>query len=168
MDLSLEVEIAAPAARVWEVLGERFLHVSEWAAPIASSCAVDDATRPAVGVTRACTVEAFGPFPPGQVEERLVAFDERARTFTYEAARGLPAFVGRAANTWTVEETGPASCRVTSRAVLELRGPLTVLQWPMACVLRRSGARVAEELKVFVEQGVPHARKRRAALARRA
>lgn len=167
MDLHCQIEVDAPADRVWEVLGARFAHVGEWAAPIESSCHVGEVASPGVGSSRHCTTRRFGPFAAGAVEERLVRFDAGARTLTYEAVRGLPRFVRRAVNCWTVTPLGPHRSLVVSTAVLELGGPVGLLRCPLAWQLERSGARVAQELKYFVERGVPHPRKLDAARAPR-
>src|SRR5688572_20692954 len=102
MELRFEIAIDAPGHRVWEVLGERFMRISDWAAPITSSWPVGSGT-PDVGAVRACTIAAFGPVKPGAVRERLISFDRNHMTFEYEALEeGMPAFVARAVNRWNV------------------------------------------------------------------
>lgn len=160
MELRNEVEIAAPAARVWHTLGERFMHVGEWAAPITSSCAVG-ASEPTAGAMRACTIAPFGPMKAGVVRERLVRFDAATMSFEYEAVSGMPRFVARAVNRWTVVRIDEHRSRVCVHATLLLRGPMVLL----GCVLRwqfnAAGAKVIEELRHFVETGESHPRKRR-------
>lgn len=158
MDLHNEIVIEAPAERVWHVLGERFMHVGEWAAPIMSSCPVG-AAELAVGVTRACDVAPFGPVQAGVVKERLTAFEPARMSFEYEALEGMPAFVVRAVNRWRVERIDASRSRLRIHATLTLRGPMRLLGFVVRWQLQSGGARVAEELKHFVETGKPHPRK---------
>lgn len=158
MELRNQITIDASAERVWRVLGERFMHVGEWAAPITSSCAVED-HAPRAGATRACSIAPFGPIRAGVVRERLTRFDAEGMSFEYEAVGGMPRFVSSAVNRWSVTPVDATRSRVCIHATLRLRGPMSLL----GCVLRwqftRAGAKVAEELKFFVEHGRPHPRK---------
>jgi hypothetical protein len=59
-----------------------------------------------------------------QVTETIVAFDAAARTLTYQATTGMPAFVTVARNTWTVTTLTPHGCRVDIAAESASRGIL--------------------------------------------
>lgn len=165
MELRNDIEIDAPAERVWQVLGERFMHVGEWAAPITSSCPVGPAS-PGPGATRSCEIAPFGPFKAGVVKERLTVFDPDRMTLAYEALEGMPRFVERAVNRWTVVPVGDLRARVHIRATLSLRGPIALFGCILKWQLEAGGARVAVELKHFVEHGRAHPRKRAAAVGR--
>lgn len=160
MDLHSELIIEAPAARVWHALGERFMHVADWAAPILHSCPVGSG-EPGVGVTRACTIAPFGPVKAGVVSERLLGFDREAMRFEYEAAGGMPAFIASAVNRWSVTPLDEGRSLVRIHATVRLRGPMVLLGWLLAWQFRSAGAKTAEELKHFVETGQPHPRKAR-------
>lgn len=162
MELRNEIIIDAPAERVWHALGERFMHVSEWAAPIDASCPVDRA-EPGVGVTRSCTIAPFGPVKAGVVKEQLTHFDRDAMTFAYEALEGMPRFVGRAVNRWSVTRVDDQRSLLRIHATLTLRGPMVVFGCVLRWQLQAGGAKVAEELRYFVENGRPHPRKLAAA-----
>ena len=164
MELLDEVIIDASPGRVWHALGERFMRVGEWAAPITSSCPVGpDEPRP--GATRSCTIAPFGPMKAGVVDERLTRFDRDAMALEYEALAGLPGFIGRAVNRWHVSPADGGGARVSIHATVTLRGPMVLLGWLIRWQLRSGGARVLEELKYFVEHGRPHPRKLAAAAA---
>ncbi|MBL8680486.1 MAG: SRPBCC family protein [Myxococcales bacterium] len=166
MELHNEIVIEAPAERVWRALGERFMHVSEWAAPIEASCPIGEQS-PGVGVTRACTIAPFGPFDAGIVKERLTRFDADAMAFEYEALEGMPRFIERAVNRWSVESIDAHRSRVRIHATVSLRGAMRLFGWLFAWQMRSAGSLVAEELKHFVETGQPHPRKQAALSARR-
>lgn len=158
MEINDEIEIDAPAERVWAVLGERFMHVSDWAAPITSSCPVGPGA-PGVGATRACSIAPVGPVKAGVVKERLTKFDREQMSYEYEAIEGMPGFVAAATNRWTVVRVDDGRSVVRIQATLTLRGPAKLLGWLMKWQFRSVGVRVAEELKYFVENGKPHPRK---------
>jgi len=156
MDLRGEVVINAPAQAAWDVLGERFGHIGEWATPITSSCLEGE---PAVGAIRTCQFAGFGPFKAGTIQERLVEFEPAAMSLAYESAEGMPRFVKSAVNRWSVHPRSEASCLVRTHATLELRGPLRLVQSLLAWRLQADGASVLEDLRYQVEHGRPHPRK---------
>jgi hypothetical protein len=160
MDLRAEVVIDAPAHAAWAVLGERFGQISDWAAPIETSSLEGE---PAVGAIRTCQFVGFGPFKSGTIKERLVEFDPPTMSLAYEGAEGMPRFVKRAINRWTVHSQTEGSCSVRTHATLELRGPLRLIQFLLKRRLQADGARVLGELRYQIECGRPHPRKLAAA-----
>jgi len=156
MNLEFEVRVATPAARAWELVGEHFGAISEWAAPIAASSL--DAEL-GVGAVRTCSLEAFGPVPAGEIQQRLVAFTPSAMSLTYEAIAGMPSFIGRATNTWSVVADGSGACRIRTQAHLELRGLARLFSFLLKWQFAAGGARVLSELKHRLEHDRPHARK---------
>lgn len=145
MELHNEIIIAAPAERVWRALGERFMHVSEWAAPIDASCPIG-AHAPGVGVTRACTIVPFGPVKAGVVKERLTRFDAEAMALEYEAIDGMPSFVERAVNRWSVERVDDGRTRVRAHATVSIRGVMKLFSWFIRRQFQTGGQKVLEEL----------------------
>lgn len=158
MELRNEIVIEAPAERVWHALGERFMHVSEWAAPIHASCPVGP-PEPGVGVTRSCSIAPFGPVKAGVVKERLTRFDRAAMALEYEALEGLPSFLGHATNRWSVDRIEESRSLLRIHATLTVTGPMVLFGCVIKWQLEAGGAKVAEELKYFIENGRPHPRK---------
>ncbi len=95
----------------------------------------------------------------GVVKERLTRFDREAMTFEYEALEGMPSFVGHAVNRWSVARVDDRRSELRIHATLMLRGPMALLGCIIKWQLESGGAKVAEELKYFVEKGKPHPRK---------
>ena len=160
MELRAEVVIHAPAHAAWLVLGERFGQIGEWAAPIVAS-SLDG--EPTVGSVRTCQIARFGPFKPGAIKERLVAFDAPAMSLAYESAEGMPAFVKYALNRWSVQPETDTTCVVRTHATVELQGPMRLLTLFLKFRLQADGARVLDELRYLIEHGRPHPRKLAAA-----
>jgi Polyketide cyclase / dehydrase and lipid transport len=148
MQLRAEVLIDAPAAAAWAVIGERFGDIADWAAPIRASSLDGEL---AVGATRTCQVAQFGPFAPGVVKERLLAFDGLAMSLRYESTAGLPRFVKSATNRWSVDPRTEATCLVRTEATLELQGPIRLLSMLFARVLQAEAIRVLKDLQRYVE-----------------
>jgi hypothetical protein len=158
MKIARSRTIDAPASEVWRVLAHEFDRIGDWAAAIPAS-------RPAPNEGRVCST-ALRRFP--EVEERIVASDESKRTLTYEAARGMPAFITVARNRWRVEPIGRAKARVSCDATVETRGLAgPMLGFALRLQLRRTGRLVLADLAHYVEHGRPSPRKRRQLEARR-
>jgi hypothetical protein len=96
------------------------------------------------------------------VTETIVAFDDAARTLTYEATAGMPSFVTLARNRWQVTAEAGRRTRVSFAAELRVRGPLGWLaRWWLLAQVGRTGRHLLDDLKHYVEHGTPSPRKRR-------
>jgi hypothetical protein len=160
-ELSVDLVVAAPADRVWDVIGPGFDRIGEWATAIPASTAIPTdppAPGPAPVAGRVCQT---GIRLVPQVVETLVAYDDSHRTLTYEAS-GLPAFVTVARNTWTVVPIDANRCRVGLRARFDTRGLIGLLgRWAILAQTRRTSRHLAEDLRHYVETGTPSPRKQR-------
>ena len=103
MEMRGELRIDARPGVAWVVVGDQFGRVGEWACPITGSSIEGP---PGVGVVRTCHIAGFGPVGPGVITERLTVFDPADRSLEYEAAEGMPSFIVRAVNRWSVH-AGP-------------------------------------------------------------
>lgn len=159
MKLYCTVTVEAPASTAWKVLGEGFGHISEWASLINASSLDREL---GVGAVRTCQIARFGPVPAGTIEERLIDFHPAGLSFGYEALSGMPRFVGRAVNRWSVTPLGANRCMITSKAILELQGPMRLMGPALKRGMLHNAAQVLAELKHRLEYGQPHPRKRQA------
>ena len=156
MEMRAELRIDARPGAAWAVIGEQFGQVGDWACPITDS-SIDG--PPGAGVVRTCHIAGFGPVGPGVITERLTLFDPAGRSLEYEAAEGMPSFIVRAVNRWSVHAGPGGTCVVRVHATLTLRpwaralGPL--LRWRM----RAASRQVLDDLRHRVETGLPHPRK---------
>src|SRR5262245_20260635 len=102
--LTSTVTIDASADHVWDTIAHQFGRIGEWATAIPASIAIppsrtvthDHIVVEAPVAARVC-VTGIRTVP--QVTETIVAYDQDARTLTYEATAGMPAFVTLARNT---------------------------------------------------------------------
>jgi hypothetical protein len=153
------IVINAAASKVWQVLAHEFGTIGQWASSIPTSHVVPELPAPpgAEAGARVCATAVPGF---GAVQETFTSYDEPAMRFAYEATQGLPWFITHAENHWMVRSLGTASCEVEARAQVEVRlFPGVFLAPLMKVQLGRTGRRLFEELKYYVEQDQPHPRK---------
>ncbi|GIJ43968.1 hypothetical protein Val02_08540 [Virgisporangium aliadipatigenens] len=164
-EISVDLLVAAPADAVWKVIGPGFARIGEWSTAVVTSTAVPrdaaDTRVPAAGASAAGRVCDTGLRLVPRITETLVAYDDAARTLTYEAG-GMPSFVTLARNTWSVTPMDETRCRVSLRARFDTRGPLGLLgRWVILAQARRAARHLAEDLRHVAETGTPSPRKRR-------
>ena len=149
--------VDAPREAVWQVVAEDFADVAEWASVISEATFAGGDQDPSglLGGQRQCFIPAFG----SSVKERVVAYDETSGEFAYEVVEGMPPFVTKGYNTWTIEaidaDTTRASATTTMRIAPGTPGsPVGAAKANFAHVLSIS----LDELVHFVETGEPHPR----------
>ena len=95
------------------------------------------------------------PTTPPQFDTLLYATGDAIATI-------MPTFVAVARNRWVVTSEGAQGCRVSYDAVFETRGVLGRLTRPLIVIgVRRTGRHTVDDLKQYVERGVPSPRKQR-------
>lgn len=108
--------VEASADRAWEVLGERWGDIDEWSSVVAHSEFMPVRGKPDVGAQRTCEI----PGTPG-FKETVLRYDVRNRTVSYVANEGMPPFVERAENTWSVVPLGPNRSRIEMHFTGQIR-----------------------------------------------
>jgi hypothetical protein len=112
MQVKASIEINATAEATWRVFGEDFGGIRNWLDAIISS-SLDGELE--TGVTRTCN------FPKGLViKEELIHFDPKTRSLTYAILSGLPSFMLKVNNAWTIEDIGNNRSRATSVVTAKL------------------------------------------------
>jgi hypothetical protein len=102
-EVKVNETIAAPAAKVWELLGD-FGGVTKWGGPMLQSCTVEGS---GVGAVR-----TLGLPGGASIQERCEALDPARRSLTYSIVGKSPIPIKNYVSTCTVVETGPNACRV--------------------------------------------------------
>ena len=102
-DVKVSETIAAPAAQVWELLGD-FGGVTKWGGSMLQSCTVEGT---GIGAVRRIGL-------PGGMEiaERCEGYDAIGRSLTYSIIGKSPIPIKSYESTCKVVETGPNECRV--------------------------------------------------------
>jgi hypothetical protein len=157
MKIVTEIVIDKPAAAVWEVVGTQFGSAYLWASALNHTQGHGAKISEQVSESRTCDIQGMG-----RIREKLVEFDPAARTLSYEVKEGFPFFVARGVNRWRLVDQGGRT-RVVSNAEIVTKGVIGALMSPMM-KMQMSGMmrRTLEDLKHYVEIGVPHPRKQKA------
>ena len=161
MKLVVETKINASATKAWEVVGEGFADIASWSCGLAQS-SLDGELKS--GAIRTCVSAAsFGPFEAGTVQEQLTEFDSGRKTFSYQAISGLPGFISKAQNQWSVLSRSDKSCVIRFDAEIQFRGffrPFGIILAPIMKLMMKSDlAKMQEEMIFRIENGKPHPRK---------
>jgi hypothetical protein len=130
MDIHTTLDIDAPVHVAWQIFGERFADVADWADAIEASSIAGPLEQ---GVVRTCDLRATPPFPASTVTEELTVFDRGEKRLTYVVMSGLPGMMRTVQNAWTFEDLGDDRTRVTSVVTAELAW----WAWPMTPIVRR-------------------------------
>lgn len=146
--------IAASPDTVWEELDTNFLDISKWAGGVRSSVA-NPATPEGVNGSahggRICDVAGVGT-----TDERIIGYDADRRTLTYSVqAEGLPFFVERLENTWTVRPDGIDGATVDVQMTGITRGIVgRIGALPLGRLLSKAAVGLPDDLKRHVEGDV--------------
>jgi hypothetical protein len=118
MDIINTIKINAPVDSAWQVLGEEFGQISDWAAPVLAS----SLDRPLdEGVVRTCDIRATGPFPEGRITETLSEFNRQKTTLTYVVKTGGPPFLSHLQNRWVLTANDAITSTASSTVTYQLK-----------------------------------------------
>ncbi len=102
-EVKVSETVAAPAARVWELVRD-FGGIAKWGGPALQSCSVEGE---GIGAIRRIGL------PGGlTISERLEALDDGARSLRYAIVEKCPLPVRDYRSTIQISEVGPQECRV--------------------------------------------------------
>jgi len=102
-EVHVSESVTAPAARVWELLGD-FGGIAKWAGPMIETCRVEGS---GVGAVR-----TLGLPGGASIQERCEAYDAAGRALTYSIIGTSPIPIRNYRSTCQVVETGANQCRV--------------------------------------------------------
>src|SRR5581483_7409536 len=102
-EVKVSESIAAPAAKVWALLGD-FGGVAKWGGAMLQTCTVEGS---GVGAVR-----TIGLAGGGSIQERCEGYDEAGRALTYSIVGKSPIPIRNYVSTCRVVEVGPKESRV--------------------------------------------------------
>ena len=147
MQLTRTTMVNASADKVWQILGDDFNNVSNWASAVIDSTAIPDQPE---GSGRVCNVKGFG-----QVTESIYHYDDNNRELSFILAGGkVPFFMRKIDNTWGVTPKGE------NRSELQVNVDITlmpVFKQLMTGMMTKQMTKQADgllsELKYYAENG---------------
>ncbi|WP_422858878.1 SRPBCC family protein [Flagellimonas sp. S174] len=154
-----EVDIAAPANTIWNILAEDFGGIHKWASGVNASEGSNPSLEGGHCSGRACKIAATGF---SDTKERIVDFDSENYILKYALFHGLPGFVKDAYNSWHLI---PKEDITQVIAATEMRAT-GLMGWMMKGFMAQSTQKVLDamcrELKHYAETGEPHPDKKKA------
>ncbi len=154
MEIRTNFIVNAPAAKVWDVLGNDFGGADKWASGLYHSEGYGEPQlEGATCNNRACDTNF------GKIQEVVKTFDAKNYHLEYAVTEGFPGFVKSGTNNWRLTPQGDKT-RVDIHFVGELQGVMGFVMKPMmkrqlGSALKQAGA----DLKAYVETGKPSAKK---------
>ncbi len=162
MKIATDIIINKPIAAVWEVVGTEFADAHLWASALNHTEGHGRKISEQVCESRTCDIQGMG-----RIREKLLDFDPRNHTLTYEVAEGFPFFVERGVNRWRLVAEGGRTHLYTNAEIVTkgLVGAMMqpVMKMQMSGLMRKT----LEDLKFYVESGIPHPRKQKTLRARK-
>lgn len=151
-ELQKEITIGVSAEKLWEMVGPGFVDVYKW------SSNVDYATgngisefEGAVCSERVCDVNVKGF---SKIYEKLSKYDEEAMNLAYEVTEGMPAFVTKAVNDWTVVPINDERSKLVMKAEFRSKGIMgTLMNGMMEKKMSETLETVLNDARIYAETG---------------
>ncbi|MEO1011316.1 MAG: SRPBCC family protein [Bacteroidota bacterium] len=160
-DIQKEINIDAPAEKLWEMVGPGFVEVYQWSSNVDFAKGQGNSPFPgAVCDERFCELNVNGF---SNISEKLTSYNEEKMSLGYVVNKGMPAFIHKAANEWSVVPVGHHRSKLVMKATFELTGIMGLL---MKGIMQRKMGKTLEtvlkDAKVYAETGqVSEAKRKR-------
>lgn len=154
MRIIKELSIAKPVEDVWEVLGNQFGKIDNWASIISHSEVSGPAKLPGVNYSIRSTKTT-----QGETQQELTGFDPDKHSISYKSISGTPAIIKQVSAHWILKEKGTNNTQLLLDFKAEMKG-LGFILAPIAKIkLGKVGDILLDDFKYYVENGKPHPRK---------
>ncbi|MEM6956817.1 MAG: SRPBCC family protein [Myxococcota bacterium] len=148
MEIARSFTVDVPVERAWSVLADEFHDVGNWACGIQVSRKLSE-EGPAGIANRQCVVDGMGT-----ITERVTAFDQNARTFSYTVIEGAPGMMRSMGNTWWVESKGVGQTEIRFCIRAEMKPiPAFMMGWMMKRQMNKMCDQICEDLCAYIETG---------------
>lgn len=154
MRIIRELSIAKPVDEVWEVLGNQFGKIDNWASIISHSEVSGVSKLPGVDYSIRSTKTT-----QGDTQQELTGFNPEQHTISYKSISGTPAIIKQVSALWSLKADGEKSTHLLLDFNAEMKG-LGFILAPIAKIkLGKVGDVLLDDFKYYVENGKPHPRK---------
>ena len=154
------VTIDAPVDKVWDIVGNRYGEVGNWARTVDRSTAKMGQTPGGAACTGRTCATTLGDF-----SEDIVRFDPAKHELAYTATGDkMPGFVRSLQGDWQLEPIGPNRTKVRMELTADIAPPFNILMgWMMKMQFNKAISATLEDLKIYAETGRVSDGKRKAA-----
>ena len=151
-ELEKEIIINVSAEELWEMIGPGFADVYKWSSNVDHSEGSGTSMFEGASCSeRACNVNVKGF---SQIKETLTKYDQDRRILAYEVHEGMPGFVTRAANEWTVVAMSEYQSKLVMKAEFESKGLMgTLMRGMMKKKMDKTLGTVLNDAKIYAETG---------------
>ena len=158
MKVKLDLDINAPAEKVWQVLGQQFAEIDNWATIVEASrpLEMDEVPAEYQVATEAPVPGRVTKTPLAELREVLVSYSDAARELVFQGI-DKPFFASFAQNHSKVSENGPDRSTVTFEIEMGIKGIFNLFSPLLSRRFHATYSRVQQDLKTFVETGQPAA-----------
>ena len=147
-----EITIKVPAAELWELVGPGFVEVYKWSSNV--DHAEGKGLSPFEGAVcdeRFCDVNVKGF---DKISEKLTNYDEKTLNLTYAINSGMPYFVTKAENNWTVVPVDANHSKLVMKANFEVKGLMGFcMKGIMKNKMEQTLETVLNDAKIYSETG---------------
>jgi len=147
-----EIVINASADELWEMVGPGFVDVYKWSSNV--DHAEGQGNSPFQGAVcdeRFCDVNVKGF---SKISEKLTNYDSNSMTLTYEVKNGMPGFITKAANTWSIVAIDANTSKLVMNADFEVKGLMgAMMKGMMKSKMVKTLGTVLNDAKIYMETG---------------
>ncbi len=151
-DLKKEMVINVPAEYLWKMVGPGFVDVYKWASGVdhAEGKGISQ-FEGAVCDERFCDVNVKGF---SKISEKLTQYNEDNMTLAYVVKSGMPKFITKAENLWTVIPIDSNHSKLVMNASFEMKGFMGfMMKGMMKKKMNSTLAVILNDAKVYAETG---------------
>ncbi len=167
-DVQEEITINVSAEKLWEMVGPGFIEIYKWSSNVDHAEGKGKSEfEGAVCTERFCDVNVKGF---SKVSEKLIQYDQNQKVLAYQVIDGMPGFVTKALNQWTVVSLGENKSKLVMKAEFKSKGLMgTLMNGMMRKKMTKTLLTILNDAKVYAETGKPSAikQKRIAKLAKK-
>lgn len=154
MNIIKKITINKPIEKVWEVLGNQFGQISNWASLIKESKVYGDSKLNGVdySIRETTTLK-------GITKQEMTSFEPENYSLSYKSISGTPPIIKEVRARWSLTNKDSN----TTALVMDFNADMKGLGFILAPIVKKKlgkiGDELLEELKYYVENGKQHPRK---------
>ncbi len=151
-EVQKEMTINVPAAELWQMVGPGFIDVYKWSSNVdhAIGKGISD-FEGAVCDERFCDVNVKGF---SKISEKLVKYNQADMNLAYEVREGMPGFVSKAVNDWTVVAVGQNQSKLIMKAEFKTKGLMgRMMNGMMEKKMNKTLDVILNDAKTYAETG---------------
>ena len=151
-EIEKEIVINVPANELWEMIGPGFVEVYKWSSNVDHAVGTGESEfEGAVCTDRKCDVNIKGF---SSVSENLYKYDQEKMILAYAVTEGMPGFVTKAVNEWSVVPIDGNRSKLVMKAEMGTKGLMgSIMGGMMKKKMAETLSTILNDAKVYKETG---------------